>query len=113
MKTTFSFWLTSLYLFLSLFLVGCSTTEKVVFKDNVVYVNAEPPSSLYEPVKRIKPPNIETYVQSESQEKEELLFDHIDKLNKQISSLLEDRKSIQAWVIKQRALIKEKERDKK
>ena len=47
------------------------------------------------------------------QEKEELLFDHIDKLNKQISSLLEDRKSIQSWVIKQRALIKEKERDKK
>lgn len=99
-------------LFCLFFLSACATNEKIVIKDKVVYVLAEPPSALYQKEKRIKPPDTQQYVESSWEEKEELLFDYVEKLNNQISSLFKDRQSIEKWIEKQKVLIKEKERDK-
>lgn len=100
-------------LFCLFFLSACATNEKIVIKEKPVYILLEPPVALYQKQKRIKPPDIQNYTQAQWSEKEEILFNHIEKLNKQISDLITDRASTERWVIEQRSLIKEKERDKK
>ena len=50
------------------------------------------------PVKHIKPPNIKEYSTSSWDDKEKILFEHINKLDTQIEAFLIDRAGIIKWV---------------
>ena len=77
-------------------------------KYETVYVVLEPPKELYNPKKRIKPPNRKEYLEASFEEKEAMLFNHINKLNEEINFFLTDRSSIDKWIAKEKELIKSK-----
>ena len=63
MKTKLGNVLTLLSIFfISLLVTGCATTKEYVTKYETVYVVLEPPKELYNPKKRIKPPNRKEYL---------------------------------------------------
>lgn len=109
MKTKLGNVLTLLSIFfISLLVTGCGTTKEYVTKYETVYVVLEPPKELYNPKKRIKPPNRKEYLEASFEEKEAMLFDHINKLNEEINFFLTDRSSIDKWIAKEKELIKSK-----
>lgn len=56
-------------------------------------------------MRRLKPPYSKVYVDSDWEEKERILFDHIKKQDIFIDGLLTDRASTNTWVIEQRAKV--------
>ena len=98
---------TAIFVFLvTLFLVACGTAPpKYITEVQNNYVVVEPPKKLYEPMRRLKPPHDKVYVDSDWEEKERILFDHIKKQDIFIDGLLTDRASTNTWVIEQRAKV--------
>jgi len=99
----------------SLFLVACASQveTKYVTQVQTVYVVQSPPKELYDPnVQRVKPPKPSVYSEKDWDEKEQLLIDHIKKLNSQIETLITDRKFIEKWIEEQNKLIQDKEKNK-
>ena len=84
-------------------LVGCATQPEIRYvpKVETTTIVLSPPSALYAPVKRVKPPNIKDYVQANWTTKETILYDHIHKLDIQIEALFIDRTSTGKWVAEQ------------
>lgn len=97
-----------------LLLAACGTAPpKYITEVKNNYVVMEPSKKLYEPVRRLKPPYTRTYVDAGWEEKEKILFDHIDKQDLMIENLLTDRTSIGTWVTEQKAkVIKLQKEDK-
>lgn len=104
--------LTFILFSLSLILSGCVSNPEIRYatKIETKTVVLEPPVILHAPVKHIKPPDIKTYSTSRWDEKEKILFDHINKLETQVDSFLIDRVAIGKWITTQKKNLEDVEK---